>query len=243
MASRAAWIVLFLSGTVAASEPPADRTKVRIVLAGDSTVTDDAGWGKGFAKLLTGDVEVVNLSKGGRSSKSYRAEGWWKKCLELKPNYILIQFGHNDQPGKGPERETDPETTFRDNIIRYVDEARAAGATPIVVTSLSRRQWGKDAKIQSTLVPYVESVKKLAAEREVPLIDLHARSIELYEKMGRDGCLEISPRTEKDGVDGTHLNARGAEVIAPLVASELRRAVPALARFVEVPAPPRQDLR
>lgn len=233
MMGRVAWIVLILFGSAHVhADPPANPAKVRIVLAGDSTVTDDAGWGKGFADRLAGDVEVVNLAKGGRSSKSFATEGWWKKCLALKPNYVLIQFGHNDQPGKGPERETDPETTYRENMTRYVDEARAAGATPILVTSLARRQWGKDGKIQSTLVPYVEAVKNIAAERHVPLIDLHARSIELYEKLGREGCNEMSPRTEKGGVDGTHLNARGAERIGSLVADEIGFIAPPLATYV-----------
>src|SRR4051794_29507017 len=100
--------------------------KQRIVLAGDSTVTGEEGWGVGFGKCLSRDVELINLAKGGRSSKSYRAEGWWQQCLEAKPDYLLIQFGHNDCPGKGPDRETDPATTFRENMSRYVDEAKAA---------------------------------------------------------------------------------------------------------------------
>src|SRR5690242_7313275 len=74
--------------------------KIRIVLAGDSTVTDTAGWGAAFAKRCDSSIEVINLAIGGRSSKSYRAEGWWKQVLDAKPNYVLIQFGHNDQPGK-----------------------------------------------------------------------------------------------------------------------------------------------
>ena len=87
--------------------------KIRFVLAGDSTVTDDAGWGRAFAELLSDDAECINLAKSGRSSRSYRTEGWWQKCLDAKPRYLLIQFGHNDQPGKGPERESAAETDFR----------------------------------------------------------------------------------------------------------------------------------
>src|SRR5215207_6355960 len=130
-------------------------SKVRIVLAGDSTVTDIAGWGRGFAKSMNDGVEVVNLARGGRSSKSFRDEGHWRQVLDAKPNYILIQFGHNDQPGKGPERETDPRTTFRANMARYVDEVRALGATPILVTSLVRRTFAErpPTTLTSTLGP------------------------------------------------------------------------------------------
>src|SRR3954451_14965237 len=110
---------------------------VKIALAGDSTVTDKSGWGLAFAKRFGPGAEVTNFAKGGQSSKSFRDQGNWKKLLEAKPDWVLIQFGHNDQPGKGPERETDPKTTYRENLARFVDEARAAGAKPILVTSLT----------------------------------------------------------------------------------------------------------
>src|SRR3954452_15521716 len=172
----------------------ADGRKIRIVLAGDSTVTDNAGWGKGFAKCLTDDVELVNLSRGGRSSRSFIAEGSWKKVLDLKPDYVLIQFGHNDQPGHGPDRETDPQTTYRQYMTQYVDEARAAGIKPVLVTPMSRRQWGTDGKIHSTLAPNAAVLKQIAAEKKVPLIDLHARSIELYERLGKEAVNKPSPK-------------------------------------------------
>src|SRR6266849_2032047 len=92
----------------------ATRTaKIWIVLAGDSTVTPNAGWGNGFTACMDKDVQVTNLSRGGRSSKSYIKEGLWKQCLDLKPDYILIQFGHNDQPGHSADRLTDPQTTYK----------------------------------------------------------------------------------------------------------------------------------
>ncbi|MFT3785555.1 MAG: GDSL-type esterase/lipase family protein [Tepidisphaeraceae bacterium] len=122
----------------AATEPTTKPVRLTIALVGDSTVTDHAGWGPGFASSLADDVRCVNFSASGRSSKSFRDEGKWKPVLELKPDYVLIQFGHNDQPGKGPERETDPKTTFRENMARYVDEARDAGIKPIIVTSIAR---------------------------------------------------------------------------------------------------------
>jgi lysophospholipase L1-like esterase len=221
--------------------------KIRIVLAGDSTVTDKAGWGKGFVNCLKDDVQCINLSKGGRSSKSFIAEGSWKKVLELKPDYVLIQFGHNDQPGHSADIQTDPQTTYRAFMNQYVDEARAAGIKPVLVTSLSRRQWGEDGKIHSTLEPNAAVVKEIAAEKKAPLIDLHARSVELYERLGKEKVLELSPRknadpntvnsdtakAENQGYDGTHLNAKGSEVIGPIVAEELKKAVPELASHIK----------
>ena len=191
-------------------------------------MTDRSGWGYGF-KLFAGDgIECVNLAAGGRSSKSYIDEGKWKEALARKGDYYLIQFGHNDEPGKGPDRETDPKTTYREYMSRYVDDVRRIGAQPVLVTSLTRRHFEGRA-IVSTLTPYVEAVKALAAEKNVLLIDLHARSIEQAETMGDEAWAPYSSRLATGGVDRTHLNSKGSTLVARLVVSELRRLVPALA--------------
>ncbi len=143
--------------------------KIRIVLVGDSTVTDQAGWGLGFKQLLTDQAECINTAQGGRSSMSFMKEGLWTNALALKGDYYLIQFGHNNQPGK-PGRSTDM-PTFISDMTRYVDDARAAGAKPVLVTPLTRRQWDKSSsgKIKSSLTAYADEVKKIAADKKVPL--------------------------------------------------------------------------
>jgi len=207
--------------------------KVKIVLVGDSTVTDNAGWGLGFKQFLTDGAECVNTSQGGRSSESFRREGRWMNALALKGDYYLIQFGHNNEPGK-PGRSTDM-PTFVSNMVSYVGEARAIGARPVLVTPLTRRQWDREhpGKIKSSLAPYAEEVRKIAAEKQVPLVDLQARSIELCEAMGPEKCLEFSPPkivngTNTGGYDGTHLNEKGRVLFARLVVDELRKAAPEL---------------
>jgi pectinesterase len=214
---------------LATDAAPAPNPKVRIVLVGDSTVTEKSGWGLGFKQFITGDIECINTAQGGRSSKSFRDEGRWTNALALKGDYYLIQFGHNNEPGK-PGRSTDM-PTFVQDMKNYVDEAQAIGAKPVLVTPLTRRQWDKsrNGKIKSSLAPYAEEVKKIAAEKHVPVLDLHARSIELCEQLGREGCLKFSPMKEgTNTVDGTHLNAQGSVMFARLVVEELRRAVPEL---------------
>ncbi len=198
------------------------------VLVGDSTVTDDAGWGAGFKALLKPNISLVNLAKGGRSSASFVNEGSWQKALDLKPQYVLVQFGHNDQPGHGPERESIPETTYKANMARYVDEARAAGITPILVTPLTRREWKGGHKIQSSLAPYAVAVRELGKDKKVPVIDLQARSIEFFEKLGPEKTNALSPTKEGGKFDGTHLNEAGSAAIAPLVVAELEKVLPAL---------------
>jgi lysophospholipase L1-like esterase len=232
--------ILALSGAMNlanASDKP-EPGQVRIVLVGDSTVTDAAGWGKAFAGLLKPGTACVNRARGGASSKSYYDAGLWKQALAQQPTHVLIQFGHNDQPGKGPERETDPRTTYRDNLRRYIDEARAAGVEPILVTSLVRRVFEKEGgKLRRDLEPYAEAARAVAEERKVPVVDLHARSKALIEQLGSEKAREFGPPHPKDAsaVDKTHLSDAGAKAIAPLIAEDLRKAVPDLSEVLSPP--------
>jgi lysophospholipase L1-like esterase len=220
--------LLFLAVTARAADP----AKKRVVLAGDSTVTDTAGWGAAFAKRLAPEVECVNLASGGQSSKSFRDAGRWKLALAAKPAFVLIQFGHNDMPGKGPNRETDPATTYRENLIRFVQEARAIGAQPILVTSMARRIFDK-GKIRGELKPWADAAKQVGADEKVPVVDLFSRSIELLEKLGSAGSDEFNPPGKDGRADRTHLNAKGAEVMSGIIADELRKVSPDLARLLK----------
>lgn len=239
MPRRPLWLTIALIALVSApglagAQPVggAAPAPVRIVLVGDSTVTEDAGWGLGFRERVAGGAEVVNLAANGRSSKSFIDEGRWKEALAKQGQYYLIQFGHNDEPGKGPARETDPGTTYRANLARFADEARALGATPVLVTSLVRRLYNEDGTIRSTQTPYVEAVRALAAEKQVPLVDLHAISRADAEHAGDEVWADLSPRDAEGQVDRTHLNAKGSDVVARMVAGELRKVVPQLAPYL-----------
>jgi lysophospholipase L1-like esterase len=228
-------IAFFPSRRTQASLDTQAPSPLRVVLVGDSTVTDESGWGAGFARLRTEGIEVINMAASGRSSKSFIDEGLWAKALALKGRYYLVQFGHNDEPGKGPERETDPATTFRAFMARYVDESRAIGATPILVTSLVRRLYADDGRIRTSQTPYVEAVRALAVEKHVPLIDLHAISLADAENAGDDVWADLSPQDAQGQVDRTHLNAKGGEVVGRMVVQSLGEVVPELARFFRVP--------
>jgi lysophospholipase L1-like esterase len=218
-------VLLLLSGLAAGQSLP----PVRVVLVGDSTVNDEGGWGPGFRASFGPALEVVNLAKNGRSSKSFRAEGLWAPAVTGKPDYVLIQFGHNDGPGKGADRETDAKTTFRENMNRYVEEARAAGAQPILVTSIVRRSFTDDGKIkEDSLLPYVVVVRELAAAKNVPLIDLYTLTLAQAEKLGPDGCAEIDARLPDGKRDHTHLGPRGRQEIGRMAAAEFLKLIPAV---------------
>jgi pectinesterase len=219
-----------------ARELSSNSHKIKIVLVGDSTVTDKSGWGLGFKACVKNEAECINTSAGGRSSKSFLDEGKWTNALALHGDYYLIQFGHNNEPGK-PGRSTDMET-FVANMKQYVDDARAIGAKPLLITPLARRQWDKshEGKINSSLQPYAEAVERIAVEKKVPLLDLHSRSIELCEKLGVEGCKAFSPSKETDGtnrLDNTHLNTQGSFMFANLVVLEIKKHAPDLAGYLQ----------
>lgn len=183
-----------------AAEPaPAKFKAVKIVLIGDSTSAVQGGWGPSFCGWhVTSFAACINLARGGRSSGNYRTEGSWALAMdEIKSGgftdtYVLIQFGHNDQPGK-PGRSTDLATEFPVNMKRYVEEVKAAGGKPVLVTPLTRRSF-KDGKLLDDLGPWADAVRKVAAETSVPLIDLHARSQAAVQAMGPVEAMKFAQR-------------------------------------------------
>ena len=178
-----------------AAPPPPGGTPItpiqasKIILVGDSTTAVIGGWGPSFcADHVTSFVACVNLARGGRSSGSYFAEGSWDLALgEMSTpgfvkTYVLIQFGHNDQPGK-PGRSTDLTTEFPAYLKRYVEEARARGAIPVLVTPLTRRQF-VDGRLQNDLVPWADAVRKVGEETGAPVVDLNAASAAAVQALG-----------------------------------------------------------
>lgn len=203
---------------------PTLPTLTKIVLVGDSTVQVNSGWGGAFcASHVTTQVACIDLAKGGRSSGSYRAERWWDIAVaEMKSGgyaqtYVLIQFGHNDQPGK-PHRSTDLTTQFPVNLRHMIDDARAAGAVPILVTPLTRRQFA-NGQLDRDLVPWANAVRKVAIELNVPLLDLNADSGDAVQAMGAEAATRLSqvppsPEVLAAAQTGTTIDAKTG--VAPL---------------------------
>jgi len=173
-----------------AATPPVNPIRPsKIILVGDSTTAVIGGWGPSFcADHVTSFLACVNLARGGRSTGNYRAEGSWDVALgEMSTpgyvaTYVLIQFGHNDQPGK-PGRSTDLATEFPANLRRYVAETRERGAIPILLTPLTRRQF-VDGVLQNDLAPWAEAVRAVAAETDTPLVDLNRLSHQAVQALG-----------------------------------------------------------
>lgn len=212
----------------------AEPAKLTIAIIGDSTVCNYPaehacrGWGQFIAEHFKDGVRVANHAASGRSTKSFIAEGRWKRTLEEKPDVVLIQFGHNDSHAKGRPEATDAAGDYRDFLRRYVDETRAASATPIFVTPMYRRTFDSDGKLTDILKPYADAMKAVASEKKVALIDLHTASGELFRKLGKEHCPELA----NSPTDFTHFNEKGARAMTELVMKELSAAAPQLSGWL-----------
>jgi lysophospholipase L1-like esterase len=255
--TRIALAALVLTGQAAAAD--VTHAPIRVILVGDSTMATKSGYGDALCARFTPDVTCVNLARGGRSSASFRAEGRWdevqrmlKDGASFKANYVLVQFGHNDQPGK-PGRSTDLVTEFPANMARYARETRELGGVPVLVTPLTRRTF-KGAYLANDLAPWADATRQQAVREHAVLLDLNRDSYEAVQAMGQDDAdtLAAAPRppgyglasaagrdpnkvepagAAKSTFDRTHLGSKGADFFARMVERELVAARPETARY------------
>lgn len=193
-----------------------------LFIIGDSTAaifpeTDPrVGWGAVLGAELAG-VHVNDAARSGRSSKSYFDEGHFRDVeAALAPSdLLLIQFGHNDEKDD-PARHTDAKTTFRDNLRRYVSAGRARGASPILLTPISRRRFS-GTRVTPSHGDYPDATRAVAAETQTPLLDMTQKTEQLLESFGPVASQQLFAPD-----DNTHLSPQGALAVARLVADGLR---------------------
>ena len=237
---------------------PSDNAQaIRIVLVGDSTMATKSGYGDALCERFTSAVQCINLARGGRSSGSFRSEGLWKQVEDLlkdqsgRKTLVLIQFGHNDQPGK-PGRSTDLVTEFPVNMARYVDEVRAWNGVPVLVTPLTRRSF-REGVLENNLLPWAQAIEKVGQERQLKVLPLNAESYAAVQAMGENEAdtLAVAPPpapavsiltppdqakvdvaklepqgAPKSAFDRTHVGRKGAVFFADMVLRELMQAYP-----------------
>ena len=204
-----------------------------LYLTGDSTVTDQrsgpgASWGQMLPRFLGAGIAVANHAESGETLKSFLAALRLDKVLSrMRPgDFLLIQFGHNDQKSQWPQTYADPALTFRAYLRAYIAEARRRGATPILVTSPERRNFDGAGRIKPSHGDYPDAVRAVAREDGVALIDLTPMSVAFYEALGP----ERAPLAFNGDV--THHNEYGAYQLARMIASRLDAAGPGMARHV-----------
>ncbi|MDP4273896.1 MAG: rhamnogalacturonan acetylesterase [Bacteroidota bacterium] len=226
------------------------QTKKPVVyMIGDSTMANkeekakpETGWGQVFNRFFTDAIIIDNRAVNGRSSKSFIGEGRWSNILSTlkKGDYVIIQFGHNDAK-KDTAKYTDPKTTFRATLAKYINETRAKGAYPILCTSIVRRHFDAKGQLKDTHGDYVKVPRQLAAEMHVPLIDMEAKTRKLVTGLGPEKSKKIFLFTQPgeypnrpNGVqDSTHLNEKGAMMVAALAVEGIKELKLPLAKYLK----------
>lgn len=207
-----------------------------VFLCGNSTVVDQdnepwASWGQMIPRFFTEQVCFANYAESGESSNTFIAAGRLKKALsQMKPgDYIFMEFGHNDEKQKKPGCGAWGHFIY--NLKIYIDEARARGAHPVLVTPTQRRNF-KNGKLVDTHGEFPAAVKFLAEKENVPLIDLQQMTTVLYETLGVENSKRALvhypagtwPGQTKPFADNTHFNPYGAYQIAKCVIEGMKRA-------------------
>jgi lysophospholipase L1-like esterase len=230
-------ICLGLTTLVALSFKSSDH--INIWMIGDSTMANksakaapETGWGMVFNEFVTSNVTVHNHALNGRSSKSFIDEGHWKAVYDsIQPgDYVIIQFGHNDE--KPAEKlHTDPATTYKQLLKKYIDETRAIGATPIICSSIVRRHFDGNGNLKDTHGTYISAAQEIALETKTPYIDMEAKTRKVVAKLGPEKSKSLylftipgEYQNRPTGVqDSTHLNTTGARIFAGLFVEEVKK--------------------
>lgn len=212
------------------------QSKTTVYIIGDSTAANkqqnafpETGWGMELQSFFKSDVVVDNRALNGRSSKSFKAENQWQPVLEklLPGDYVLIEFGHNDEkidkPGIGTSL-----TEFKTNLINYVNETRSKKAIPILLTPISRRSF-KNGILTDSHGKYPDVTRKVADSLKVPLIDMLVKTESLLTELGEAKSKKLFNYVDSGHVnypngkkDDTHLSPFGAKKVAGLVVEGVR---------------------
>ena len=222
-----------------------------VFMIGDSTMANkplrppnpERGWGQMLQSYFKDGVRIDNCAVNGRSSKSFRDEDRWAAVREqIKPgDYVIIQFGHNDEKRQDPKRFTEPFGEFKKNLELYVRETRVHKGLPILATPVVRRKFDGEGKLQDTHGDYTRAIRQVAEEQKVPLLDMEKRSAELVQQLGPEASKKlykwIAPGEYANPAEGfqddTHFNAYGASRMCDLAIADLRDTAPDLAKWLK----------
>lgn len=242
MATYHLHILLIILGFFSCMSPLSDLQDSRpvIYLIGDSTMADkegeadynpERGWGQLLPEYFDNNIRIENHAVNGRSSKSFIAEGRWEAIMDKlgKGDYVLIQFGHNDQKYKDPSRYTNPTGAYYQNLATYVKDTRSKGATPILLTSIVRRNYNEYSTLEDTHGIYPLIVRQVATDLNVLFIDHLGMTEKAVIELGKDKSKELylwlKPgkygKFPEGKVDNTHLSPKGAKLFAGMVAQAM----------------------
>lgn len=226
-----------------------------LYIAGDSTAAQKGGgekpmtgWGEFLHEHFGSEITVDNRAVNGRSTRSFLAEGRLEDIGRdfRSGDYLLIQFGHNDQKVEDPARYSDPGMEYRRNLLTFLDFARSRGGFPVLLTSVSRRRFTAGGEPDPLAVGlYPEAVREVAAQTGTPLLDIFASSQQLYRVLGEEGSRRLFMHLPANGhpnypdgiTDDTHFCKEGAARVAGLIAEAISRSAELAALHVYLRRP------
>lgn len=243
-------LLLFLGCKEANGQQEEIKPQITIYTIGDSTMSNkkdpqlnpEYGWAQVLQQFFNDDVKIDNRAVNGRSTRSFIDQGRWDSIHNYlrEGDYVFIQFGHNDQKENDPSRYTNPHTTYRHNLILFVNESREKGAIPVLMSSIVRRKFNENGTLIDTHGDYPLETRLVAMEYDVPFIDLQYFTGQLEESYGVEESKKLHLHFEPGEVpyfpegkhDDTHLSELGATEVAKLAVNELRIKVPGLVPYL-----------
>lgn len=238
--------LFFLSFLTLMSFSLIKKEMVTLFIVGDSTAADkqpkaypETGWGMEIAAFFNKEVKIDNRALNGKSTKSFLNEKRWEAVLkDLKAgDYVLIEFGHNDEKIDKPEVGTSL-VEYKTNLIKYIRETQAKKANPILLTPIARRSF-KNGVFSDTHKGYPDVVRKLADSLHIPLIDMQRKTEKLIIGLGDEPSKKLFLYVDSGHVnyptgkkDDTHLNPGGAKKVASLVAEGIKETKSPLAKYL-----------
>jgi pectinesterase len=214
--------------------------KTTIFSIGDSTMASkvnpaenpEHGWVQVLAPFFNSSIIIDNRAVNGRSTRSFLNENRWDSVCKIlkKGDYVFIQFGHNDQKVEDPKRYTNPHTAYRYNLIKFVMDSRAKGATPVLFSSIVRRNFNDNGVLVNTHGDYPMETRLVAQQYNVPFIDLNYLTEKLEESYGMEESKKLhlhfkageNSYYKQEKNDDTHLSNLGATEVAKLVIAALK---------------------
>ena len=214
--------------------------KTTIYTIGDSTMANkkdpernpEHGWAQVLQPFFKDSFVIENKAVNGRSTKSFINEKRWDSIYKKlkKGDYVFIEFGHNDEKIEDSTRYTNPHTSYRYNLIRFVKESREKGAMPILLTSIARRNFNEKGVLVPTHGDYPLTTRLVAQEYKVPFIDLEYYTELLEQSYGPEKSKQLhlhfkageNAYYDKDKADDTHLSLKGATAIAQIVVNQIK---------------------
>ena len=234
-------MTIIASLAIASCCGPGNKEGITVHLCGDSTCapkdmskgSPERGWGMVFPHFFDDGVKIVNHARNGRSTKSFRTLGHWDRMMAglRSGDFVFLQFGHNDAKQDDTLRYAPAYGAYSDNLKRFIDEVRAKGATPVLLTPVSRR-WFKDGVLDENChTDYIPAMKAVAAEKKVALLDIYADTRDWLKGLGDEASkpffMQLAPGEcecyPEGRNDNTHTVYAGALQVASFVVERIRQ--------------------